>query len=374
MIKILIPRENHHTRLFTAYRASQIYDKLSKLFPEVELVDLNCEKLSNGEISTIILPIEWNSTLTSKSLQTYINDLSNYNKIIITGRYANCYKEYVSTVFQNAMTVAEHTLLDIDALPSDLVFMRNKTSYAYAPIESSIGCFGKCSFCSNKIVAQANDVSFAWTACSPTKVVELIKRTICNYGIHSFCFLDNNFIGTKEHAVEIAEEILCSDVKIKFSIETRVDCLEIEIIELLKKAGLRKVMLGLESGSDSFLKKYKKGTSVEQNVVAIEALRRNNINVDPQIIMFYPDATYSELGDTLNFIKDNKLYNCIANGGAFITKMMVFDSKNPEDMYNYDYADQRVALFENELKKNGLTKISSLRDCEKACELYNMFE
>lgn len=373
MYTVVIPRENNHTRLFTAYRASQIYFKYLNIDQECEFIDLNCEEHFFPKNKKLIFPIEWNATFINPNFQTFINHLSDYNEIILTGRYVDYYSNYSNEKFTHTILKPESEMIDWDTMLYDPIFLLNKNQYAYAPIESSLGCSGRCHFCSNRILSECNPFLKKWKPYETLGVVDYISRVHNKYDAYNFCFNDNNFINSPEHALQISSEILKRGIKIKYAIETRVDNICDDIIKELKKSGLRKVMLGLESGSDKFLTRFNKGTTVEQNKKAIDILRKNNINIDPQIILFYPMASYSEIGETLEFIDTEKLYNFSASGGSFITKMMIFESDNPEDMYLYEYKDAEVSLFEKELKNRNISFIRNEQDFDIVKRIYNMF-
>lgn len=368
---LIIPNENHHTRLFTAYRAAQIYSSMKKISDDCKVVDLNVNKnivdLTN---QTIIIPIEWISTLINKNFQQFINQLSLSNETILTGRFSNFYCKYAKMKYPNSKIDDNSKYYDKLHMLNDPYFLINSDVYAYTPVESSWGCFNNCRFCCNRIVDNKKNYTEAWIPYSYLEVVDYIENAQRSYNVFSFCFIDNNFIGTIKHASNIANEIIKRGLKLRYSIETRVDNLNDEILKLLKKSGVRKISLGLESGSDAFLLRYNKGTTVDQNVHALNLLQRYRINVEPQIIMFYPDASYAEIGETLDFIGKQKLYNCMPNSGIPITKMMIFESDNPEDIFAYSYADEKVKKLEEKLKEQKITKIKSEDDFKLVMQKY----
>ena len=131
MFTIVIPRENHHTRLYTAYRACQIYFGLISKGEACELVDLNCEEenyLPTNKL--LVFPIEWSATFISKNFQNYIDIVSNYNDVIITGRYVDFYQGYARRKYNKCTIQSENELIIWHDMLKDPLFLKNKHGYA----------------------------------------------------------------------------------------------------------------------------------------------------------------------------------------------------------------------------------------------------
>ncbi|WP_084618991.1 B12-binding domain-containing radical SAM protein [Thalassobaculum salexigens] len=75
-------------------------------------------------------------------------------------------------------------------------------------------------------------------------------------------------------------------------------------IQKLREHGLRKVFLGVESGSAAQLKRYAKGHTRAEAAAAIQLLRRNDIMFEVGWIMFDPLATLVDIRDNLEFLLD----------------------------------------------------------------------
>jgi radical SAM superfamily enzyme YgiQ (UPF0313 family) len=73
------------------------------------------------------------------------------------------------------------------------------------------------------------------------------------------------------------------------------------------EAGLDAVFIGLESGCQSQLDRFTKGTTVEQNRKAIEIVRELGLKMDVGFIMFDPYVTVEELEQNMRFIRELEL-------------------------------------------------------------------
>ena len=127
----------------------------------------------------------------------------------------------------------------------------------------------------------------------------------------------------------------------------------------LKEAGLRSLFLGIESGSDSQLRRYCKGVTAEQSVEAIELLTKLGIEQDIGYIIFDPLVTVDELMQTVEFLER---CNLTSNMSRFAKDMRIvpfthyhkvhgkvfkqFDLKQLEYLYSFYNADVQIIYDE----------------------------
>jgi radical SAM superfamily enzyme YgiQ (UPF0313 family) len=177
-------------------------------------------------------------------------------------------------------------------------------------ILASRGCYGKCTFC--YLDNFYGDESY-WRGRSPGNIFNEISDIYEKLGERYFYFADANFFGPgrkgKERACELADLIVCNDIKIKFGIECRVNDIEGKTISALVKAGLADVFLGVESGSQRSLTKFRKYTTVDENKNAILILRKYGIEPNYGFIMFEPDSTLADVRENFEFLKEMKMLN-----------------------------------------------------------------
>lgn len=201
---------------------------------------------------------------------------------------------------------------DLDALPFAArdYLTSNRKGYPVVPLYTTRSCRGMCTFCGGRIF---RDLTFypGYRARSAQHVVDEIEMLVKQYRAHVFYFVDDNFLDReegKQRAKQIAGMILDRRLRIRFYIECRVDDVEEKLFSLLKRAGLRKAFVGIESGSQSVLDRYRKGTTVEMNRKAVQTLRALGINCDPGLILFDPHTTFEEVKENLRFIAETGLH------------------------------------------------------------------
>ncbi len=197
-------------------------------------------------------------------------------------------------------------VLDIDSLPFPL---RNKSSYSFGEvnISGSRGCYGGCTFCYINPY-YGNNVR-KWRGRSPENIIAEIDAIMKETDIRYFYFMDPNFYGPgkagKERVLKLAA--LLKQRAIHFGIEARANDIEDETIAALVEAGLKHILIGLESGRDEALKRLNKLTTVEDNENALRILRKYGIEPSVGFIMFEPDSTLEDLKINYDFLKRNGL-------------------------------------------------------------------
>jgi len=203
-------------------------------------------------------------------------------------------------VFQRGELVA-----DLDSLPfpvrTEALFRLYEVN-----LQGSRGCYGGCTFCYiNPFYGQGSK----WRGRTPENIIAEIDDLIAKHKIKDFYFTDPNFFGPGERGQQRALRLaaLLKSRNIRFGIEARVNDIHEETISALIEAGLRHILIGLESGSDSSLKRINKMTTVAQNERAIRILRKYGIEPNVGFIMFEPDSSLEDIRVNFEFLKRNDL-------------------------------------------------------------------
>ena len=173
-------------------------------------------------------------------------------------------------------------------------------------LQGSRGCYGGCTFCYiNPFYGQGS----VWRGRTPENIIAEIDDLITKHQIKEFYFTDPNFFGPGERGQQRALRLaaLLKSRNIRFGIEARVNDIHEETVSALVDAGLHHLLIGLESGSDSSLKRINKMTTVAQNERAIRILRKYGIEPNVGFIMFEPDSSLEDIRVNFEFLKRNGL-------------------------------------------------------------------
>lgn len=209
------------------------------------------------------------------------------------------------------------------------------------------GCVANCAFCASPCFARVSQ-SARWRPRSPEDVVAEVEQLVSGVPgqLLSIHFHDADFVGKGPKAVgrarRIAELLLERGIKAEFRFACRADTAVTagnDFWRTWKRTGLVKVYLGLESGCDSELEMYCKGTSVAVNVQACELVKNCGLAVQIGFIMFHPYSTHESVCRNLLFlqsIQQGHLYGLVASSLVIYPGTGLFKRFKKDDLLRYE--------------------------------------
>lgn len=157
-----------------------------------------------------------------------------------------------------------YELVDLD------LYRRRMFGVDHLSFNSSRGCTFRCSFCWDPVMHKRT-----WRAMRPDTVLEDLRKIVREHGIRGFLFTDDHFFIDLKRARAILEKIVAADLGVtigKLQIRADTICrMQPDFLELLVRAGVTRLTIGVESGSQRILDLIKKDVTVEE---VIEANRR----------------------------------------------------------------------------------------------------
>ena len=178
---------------------------------------------------------------------------------------------------------------------------RGKIKWGF--ILSSRGCPFSCIFCSPSI---RNSFGKKYRFQTPKRTVDEIEHMVNRFGINAVSFEDDIFTLNHSRVVAICKEIIKRKIHITWTAATRLDCLNLKILRLMKRAGCAGLSLGVESGSDRVLKLISKGETTKDIENGISLLHKIGIAPTINLIVGHPTETLEELYQTLAITKKLK--------------------------------------------------------------------
>ena len=168
----------------------------------------------------------------------------------------------------------------------------------HVSFNSSRGCTFRCNFCWDPVMHKRR-----WRAMQPETVLDQLKRIITDYGIRGFLFTDDHFFIDMKRARAILEAIVRADLDISISkLQIRADTIckmDKEFLDLLVRAKVKRMTVGVESGSPRLLEMIKKDVTVEQVVEANRKLIPYPIVPIYLFMMGLPSETPAELEQSI---------------------------------------------------------------------------
>lgn len=120
---------------------------------------------------------------------------------------------------------------------------------------TSRGCPFSCIFC--------NRMGRKYRCHSSDYVLREIE-SILSLGINDVFIHDDTFTINRERVAAICEGIIARKYDLVWEARTRVDCVDEQLLALMRKAGCRRLSFGVESGSERVLKNMRKGIDLDK--------------------------------------------------------------------------------------------------------------
>src|SRR3984893_17953665 len=166
---------------------------------------------------------------------------------------------------------------------------------------SSQGCNFRCAFCSDPFVYGRK-----WVGLEPVRMAMRLKELWDRYHFDDVNFQDETFF-TKAGRVEaMADRIVESGMKITWAATMRADQgirLPDTVWARCKQSGLRRLLVGVESGSNEVLKRIRKDIKIEQVYETAEMMLKFGIAGHFPFIVGFPDESDASIQATLDCAK-----------------------------------------------------------------------
>ena len=171
-------------------------------------------------------------------------------------------------------------------------FMARRNPVAY--METSRGCYGACIFCNARRTKLRRK--------SVGRVIEEMKY-ILSLGFREIHLADDLFTADLKRVKEICRAIIDSKLDISWYPRAgiRVDHVDRELFELMKRAGVWSVPFGIESGNEQILKRIGKNITLEQVRRAVGLARSVGLTTQGYFMVGHPDETEQTVMQTIKF-------------------------------------------------------------------------
>lgn len=161
---------------------------------------------------------------------------------------------------------------------------------------SSTGCHFRCTFCADPFVYERK-----WTAISAEKMVNKLAELHEKYKFTDLNLQDETYFTFRNRVVEIAQLFIDKKLNISWAATMRADQgsrLSNEDFELCAKSGLRRLLIGVESGSQEMMDWLKKDIKMEQVYTCADRCKKHNIAVIFPFIVGFPGETEKSVEST----------------------------------------------------------------------------
>ena len=169
-----------------------------------------------------------------------------------------------------------------------------------------LGCPNQCVFCNQHTISGVE----SFDPSSVKNIIDDALSTIADDDVAEIAFFGGSFTGIdRDLMIELLstassyikqgriESIRCS---------TRPDYINTEVLEILKKYGVKHIELGLQSASDGVLALSKRGHSRADEARACSLIKEHGFTLTGQMMIGLPGSTLQHELDTADFIIEQK--------------------------------------------------------------------
>ncbi|MBM3334614.1 radical SAM protein [Candidatus Sumerlaeota bacterium] len=209
---------------------------------------------------------------------------------------------------------------DLDSLPLPLHELLPMDKYRmpyigkrYTFVLHSRGCPYACTFCRQTVMWRSQP-----RLRSPASIIAELKY-LARLDVHKVLFHADNFTQNRENVVELCRRILDDNLKVRWICNSRVDCVDAEMLRWMSKAGCWMINYGIESGAQEILDNCNKGgrATVERARQTIAMTKKAGIKAWGYFVIGLPGETRETIEQTSRFARSLPL------------DLVVFDAATP---------------------------------------------
>jgi radical SAM superfamily enzyme YgiQ (UPF0313 family) len=206
--------------------------------------------------------------------------------------------------------VVSEQINDLDSLPFprwDLVTdLRRKMGIQWSarpvgggfPLLASRGCPEFCTYCPHRILA-------GYRARSIANILDEMERLCDQYRHPYVIFRDPLFTEQRERMLQLCDGIQSRGLELTFEAETRLDRLDLDLLDRLHAAGFRAMSFGVESLSPETLKKSGRRPIPEVHQRAImEHCRKRGIVTAAFYVLGFLQDDWNSIAATIDYASD----------------------------------------------------------------------
>ncbi len=202
---------------------------------------------------------------------------------------------------------ARSLMRDLDELPLpawDLVDMERylrrweqSAGERRAAVLTSRGCPFDCSWCSKPTFGRT------FRQQSPARVVRELRALRDTYHVDYVRFCDDVFGVSRAWLEELLGRMEAEELGLRFECLARVDLLKPDLLARMRGAGLERVYVGVESGSQKMLTLMNRGTKLAQVERTAAALRAAGVRQYWFLMLGYPGESLEDIEATLRLFR-----------------------------------------------------------------------
>ncbi len=226
--------------------------------------------------------------------------------VIFVGEAEYTWKQFLEEYRQGSYRheYVQTEKVDMHDSPVPRMDLLKLDQYVHAAIQTTRGCPFGCEFC-DIVVLFGRKVRYKDVSQVIAEMREAAKQPI-----DSIFFTDDNFIGNKKYAKELLTAIIEFNAQAKkpmaFMTQVSINLAQDgELLDLMQRANVTTVFIGIETPRKSSLQEVNKGQNVKTDLLQdVEKIQSYNISVSAGMIVGFDHDDQNIFQEQLDFIMD----------------------------------------------------------------------
>jgi len=199
----------------------------------------------------------------------------------------------------------DQSQIDLNSLPIPAYDLVNIHHYGYellgrdlALLETSRGCPFSCTFCLKAMYGSGIRTK------SLDRIMAEVEEVVGRYKAKVVYFIDLEFSLNRENTIHLCRELARMKLAFRWCCQTRADTVDLELLELMKKAGCALIHFGVETGAPRLLEATKKKISLNQIRVSLAHCRKLGIATACFFLFGLPGETQTDRRATVRLARE----------------------------------------------------------------------
>lgn len=208
---------------------------------------------------------------------------------------------------------------------------------------ASRGCPMNCKFCTSPGLWKRQ-----WRHHSPRYIGDVLELLVKEHGVRHIQFRDDTFTINEEWVLGICDEFLRRKLRLTWDCYSTVGLIRESMMRRMRQAGCTCLSIGIESGNDEMLRKYKQTSKAEVRE-KMALLRRLKMRARLFFMLAPPAEKHSHLQETLDFALELNPHFAmflptIPLPGSRLYDELVAEGRDPPD-YDHELQDFQQVLY-----------------------------
>jgi len=223
----------------------------------------------------------------------------------------------------------------------------------YTTVITNFGCPFRCSFCI------ANTLGFTYR---PVANVLEELRHIVTLNIREIFFEDMSFGVPRENTASLCRAMVAEGLHLSWTCFSRVDIIDKELLDLMKRAGCHTIMFGVESSSEKIRDTYHKDIDRSDIFKLFKMCRAAGIKTVATFILGLPEDDEQSCIDTINFAKtigcDYASFNvAVPRPGTTLRKRALENKTIEKNDVVFDHSGKTVFSLSKNISREKLAQL-----------------